>query len=256
MVKKLSTILVLLLVGITCCFAQLKNASYMVKGYTLPYKVMYPENYDENRQYPLLIFLHGAGERGNDNEKQLVHGQQFMIDNFRVSYPAIVVVPQCPQGSYWSNVERHQLADKMTFNFDITDEPSQPMETLMALISWWISSGLVDTNRVYIGGLSMGGMGTFELLWRMPETFAAAFPICGGSTLEKMKLYAKNTALWIFHGSEDSVVNPDYSREAFKRLKELGCDVKYTEYEGVNHGSWHNVFQEEYLPQWLFSKHL
>lgn len=234
-------------------FAQFKNASFMVNGFTLPYQVMYPENYDETKTYPLVVFLHGAGERGDDNQKQLTHGKQFLIDNFQSAYPAIVIVPQCPAGNYWANVTRHQIDNKTTFDFGLTDNPTQPMNTLMALVNSWLLSGNIDISRVYVGGLSMGGMGTFELLWRMPQTFAAAFPICGGGDISKLPLYAKNTAVWIFHGTDDSVVPVQNSRNMSKRLKGLGATVEYTEYEGVNHNSWDNVFQEKTLVPWLFS---
>jgi predicted peptidase len=233
-------------------YAQFKPASFMVNGYTLPYKVMFPEDYDETKAYPLVIFLHGAGERGNDNQKQLTHGEQFLIDNFHVSNPAIVIAPQCPADSYWANVVRHQIEDKMTLTFGTSDVPTQPMTTLISLINNWLSSGKVDINRIYVGGLSMGGMGTLELIWRMPQTFTAAFPICGGGDLTKLPLYAKNTAVWIFHGSDDSVVPVQNSRDIYKELKSLGCDTEYTEYEGVNHNSWDNVFQEKDLAGWLF----
>lgn len=234
-------------------FAQFTSASFQYIGYKLPYQVMYPENYDSSKRYPLIVFLHGAGERGNDNQKQLFHGKQFLIDNFKVDYPAIVIAPQCPADDYWSNVLRNEIDGKTYFTFGITDNATRSMETLVGLINWWLSSGLIDTGQVYAGGLSMGGMGTFELLWRMPNTFAAAFPICGGTSLDKLSLYADNTAIWIFHGEVDNVVSPDFSRKAFQKLKELGCDVKYTEYEGVNHGSWNNVFAEKELIPWLFN---
>lgn len=224
----------------------------MEAGYALPYQVMFPENYDQTKQYPLVIFLHGAGERGSDNQKQLMHGKQFLIDNFYSANPAIVIAPQCPENSYWANVKRHQIDSRMTFIFGTTDMPSPPMQTLVSLVNDWISSGKVDVSRVYLGGLSMGGMGTLELLWRMPQTFAAAFPICGGADMNKLPLYAKNTAVWLFHGDEDSVVPVEYSRSIYKRLKELGCDAEYTEYKGVNHGSWINAFQEKELAPWLF----
>lgn len=235
-------------------FGQFKKASFMIDGYTLPYQIMYPDNYDKTKQYPLLVFLHGAGERGNDNEKQLVNGKQFLIDNFHSKYPAIVIVPQCPADNYWANIIRHQLPDGMEIVFGKSDQPTQPMITLMALIENWLSSGNIDLSRVYVGGLSMGGMGTFELLWRMPKTFAAAFPICGGGDLNKLPLFAKNTAVWIFHGEVDSVVPVENSRQAYERLKKLGCIVKYTEYKGVNHNSWDNAFKEPDLPGWLFSE--
>lgn len=227
----------------------------MVNGFTLPYQVMYPDNYDATKQYPLLVMLHGAGERGDDNQKQLTHGKEFLTSNFLSDYPAIVIAPQCPANNYWANVVRHQIDDKMTLTFGLADQPTQPMSTLVSLIQDWLSSGKVDVNRVYVGGLSMGGMGTLELIWRMPQTFAAAFPICGGGDLSKLPTYSKHTAVWLFHGDDDSVVPVENSRQIYNKLKELGCDVEYTEYKGVNHGSWVNAFQEKGLASWLF-KHM
>ncbi|SHF78469.1 carboxylesterase family protein [Dysgonomonas macrotermitis] len=249
--RKVFFSLVFLLVSIYS-FAQFTSASYMSNGFTLPYQVMFPQNYDESKAYPLVILLHGAGERGNDNEKQLTHGKQFLIDNFQSTYPAIVIAPQCPLESYWSNVERHQVGRKMSMTFGLTDQPTAAMSTLMNLIQNWVSSGSVNTRQVYIGGLSMGGMGTLELLWRMPQTFTAAFAICGGSDLDKLPVYAKHTPLWLFHGDADVVVSVNNSRNINKRLLELGGEVKYTEYPGVNHNSWENAFQEKELASWLF----
>lgn len=250
--KKLLFTAVLLFFSINYIFAQFESASFQSVGKKLPYKIMFPDNYDQSKQYPLVILLHGAGERGNDNESQLTHGKQFLVDNFKAKYPSIVIVPQCPSEDYWANVQRHEIAGKSTFTFGVTDEATQTMKTLVTLIDSWLTSGKVDTKRVYVGGLSMGGMGTFELLWRMPNVFAAAFPICGGSALDKMDLYAKHTAVWIFHGDADNVVSPLLSRKAYQHLKDLGCDVKYTEYEGVGHNSWNNVFAEKDLVSWLF----
>lgn len=249
--KKISLTFCLLICSLFS-FAQFKSASFMVNGFSLPYQIMFPENYDANKQYPLLVLLHGAGERGDNNQAQLTYGKQFLTDNFLTKYPAIVIVPQCPANNYWANVVRHQVGDKMTITFGVDDKPTQAMSTLMALIQDWLSSGKVDLNRVYVGGLSMGGMGTLELLWRMPQTFAAAFAICGGADSSKLPLYAKNTAVWLFHGDDDSVVSVDNSRRIYKQLKDLGSDVEYTEYEGVNHGSWINAFEEKELAPWLF----
>lgn len=245
--------LLFLLLGSTVASAQFQSASFMEAGVTLPYQIMYPQNYDASKQYPLVVFLHGAGERGVDNQKQLIHGKQFFIDNFYSINEAIVIAPQCAEGSYWANVTRHQIGNDVSFIFGHTDAATPQMNTLVSLVDYWIESGKVNLNQVYLGGLSMGGMGTFELLWRMPNTFAAAFPICGGADLKKSDKYAKNTALWIFHGDKDNVVPVENSREAYKMLKSLGCDVEYTEYEGVNHGSWNNAFQEKDLAPWLFN---
>ncbi len=250
---KKTIITIILLTFSIIGYSQFKNATFLYKGFTLPYQLMLPEGYDESKSYPLLIFLHGAGERGNDNQKQLTHGKEFLIGNFQAKYPAIVIAPQCPSDSYWANVVRHQIDNKLTFSYSLTDEPTKPMEALMALIGNWMSSGKVDINKMYVGGLSMGGMGTLELLWRMPNTFAAAFPICGGMDTGKLPLFAKNTAVWLFHGDADMTVPAEYSRTVYKTLKELGGEVEYTEYKGVGHNSWDYAFKEEGLASWLFS---
>lgn len=244
---------VLLFLFSTLAHAQFESASYMINGYTLPYQVMFPKNYDSNKQYPLMVFLHGAGERGADNEKQLTHGKDFLINNFQSEYPAIVIVPQCPETTYWSNVERHTQKNRTTFTFGLTDKATPSMETLVYLISNWLNSGMIDQRKVYVGGLSMGGMATYELLWRMPNTFAAAFAICGGGDVSKVQYYTKNTALWIFHGADDNVVPVQFSQQMYQALKSVGNEVKYTEYPDVNHGSWINVFQNAELVPWLFN---
>jgi predicted peptidase len=236
--------------------AQFISASFMRKGKTLPYQVMFPEGYDSKRAYPLLLFLHGAGERGNDNQMQLTHGKQFLTDNFFAKYPAIVIAPQCPQDSYWANVERHQVGDGITFDFNTGEDKTDAMQLVTLLLANWLHSGKIDRTRVYVGGLSMGGMGTLELLWRMPNTFAAAFAICGGTNLDKLPVYAANTAVWLFHGDADSVVPVGNSRSITRQLEKLAGEVRYTEYKGVNHNSWDSVFVEKDLPSWIFSHQL
>lgn len=250
MKTKLSFLLFLL--SITLGYAQFQPASFMVNGNTLRYKIMFPENYDQSKQYPLVLFLHGAGERGDDNEKQLIHGKDFLINNFQSKYPAIVIAPQCPADDYWANVMSHTVGSERNFNFDFSDQPTSTMSTLMHLVNEWLTSGKIDPKQVYVGGLSMGGMGTYELIWRMPGVFVAAFPICGGGNVDKVVHHSKNTSFWIFHGEADNVVPPVLSRNMDKAMKDAGVNVKYTEYPGVNHGSWHNAFQEEGLAKWLF----
>lgn len=236
--------------------AQFIPASYQIYGKELKYQIMFPEGYTETKTYPLLIFLHGSGERGSDNQKQLIHGKQFLIDNFYAKYPAIVIVPQCPEDDYWTNIEQQEIGDKSTFNFNVGDQMTSSMSILIHLISNWKASGKIDKSKMYVGGLSMGGMGTLELLWRMPRTFAGAFSICGGTNLKKLSLFAKNTSVWLFHGDKDNVVPVENSRNAAKKLKALGCNVKYTEYKGANHNSWDSTFAEKNLPSWLFSQRL
>lgn len=250
---KSKLLVVLLFLCSTITYAQFESASYMINGYTLPYRVMFPKEYDATKQYPLLIFLHGAGERGDDNEKQLTHGKDFLINNFQTEYPAIVIAPQCPETTYWSNIERHTLNNKTTFSFGLMDKATPSMEALTFLITNWLNSEKIDRSKVYVGGLSMGGMGTYELLWRMPNTFAAAFAICGGGDVNKVQQNTKNTALWIFHGAKDSVVPVEFSQQMYETLNAAGNEVKYTEYPNIDHGSWNNVFQNKELVPWLMS---
>jgi predicted peptidase len=110
----------------------------------------------------------------------------------------------------------------------------------------------VNTKKIYIGGLSMGGMGTFEMLWRKPHFFAAAFAICGGGNPEKVSDYASGFPIWVFHGDSDPTVKVGNSRLMVNALKKAGAKVKYTEYPGVAHNSWDNAFAEPGLLDWLF----
>ncbi len=234
--------------------AQFENGRFIQKGFSLPYKVSFPDNYDDSKQYPLIVFLHGAGERGNDNEKQLIHGSSFFVENTKQKYPSIVIAPQCPADNYWSNVTIHHVNGKKKFSFEIEKKPTTSMEALMSLINEFLASGKVDKGRVYVGGLSMGGMGTLELLWRMPNTFSAAFPVCGAGSVEKASSYAKDTRIWFFHGDKDEVVPPESTEKMYRQLKKTGYDVKYTMYKNVGHNAWDYTFKETELFAWLFNQ--
>ncbi len=171
-------------------------------GDTLPYRMLLPEDYDSSKKYLVVFFLHGAGERGRDNEKQLTHGSKlFLKEETRLNYKAIVIFPQCPISGYWANVLRdHDDKGKRNFNFLEEGLPGRYMYLAMELATHVLKTYPVKKDQVYVGGLSMGGMGTFELVRRMPGIFAAAFPICGGAnpaTATKMK----NVNWWIFHGA-------------------------------------------------------
>ena len=227
------------------------------KGDTLPYRLLLPKNYDAGKKYPVVFFLHGAGERGNDNEKQLVHGSKlFLNESNRDSFPAIVVFPQCPANSYWSNVNivYDSLQKKRVFSFTADGEPTKAMNLLMQLVQYITREYSADNKRIYVGGLSMGGMGTFEITRRKPKVFAAAFAICGGanpSTAEKIK----HIPWWIFHGMKDDVVPPENSINMVDALLLLQANVRFTKYPLANHNSWDSTFAEPGLLAWLFSNH-
>ncbi|MEL7424282.1 MAG: prolyl oligopeptidase family serine peptidase [Bacteroidota bacterium] len=219
-------------------------------GTQLPYRVLWPKEYEStiDQNYPLVLFLHGAGERGDDNKKQLIHGSSLFLQQ-QDNFPAIVVVPQCATADYWAQME--QTEDGRVFNFG--ERPNPSLSAVMELLELLLAKERIDQDRVYLMGLSMGGMGTFELLARRPKTFAAAIPICGGTNPALLPIYAKNVPLWIFHGAEDAVVKVQQSRRVVDELKRLGFPPQYTEYPDVNHNSWDRAFAEEDLLRWLFS---
>ena len=130
---------------------------------TLPYRLLLPENYDATKKYPLIFFMHGAGERGNDNEIQLLHGGKlFLKDDTRKNFPAIVVFPQCPKNSFWSSVKMQpDRSGKRTFSFSKNAEPSIAMKMANDLLHQIMKQYPVQKKKIYVGGLSMGGMGTF-----------------------------------------------------------------------------------------------
>lgn len=224
------------------------------KGGTLNYRILYPAKYKPNKKYPLVLFLHGAGERGGDNEKQLTHGGKLFLDKKnRKKYPAIVVFPQCPQDDYWAHMLENRKDGLRLREFPEMPEPRKALGQVMQLLEKLVKEESVDPDRVYVMGLSMGGMGTFEILSRMPERFAAAIPICGGGNPTLVDRYAKNTSLWIFHGLKDDVVLPRYSEQMHEAIKAAGGDVRYTAFPEANHNSWDPTFAEPDLLKWLFS---
>lgn len=222
---------------------------------TMPYRLLLPVNFDAHKKYPLILFLHGSGERGNDNEKQLVHGGDlFLSDSVRKKYPAIVVFPQCSDESFWANIGSRydSTLKKRIIEFKEDGEPTKAMKLLIDLLRNLEDNYPLNKKRMYVGGLSMGGMGTFELVRRKPGTFAAAFAICGGANIASAEKMSK-TAWWIFHGLKDPVVDPQFSNDMAEALKKEGADVKLTLYPGDGHDSWDDAFKEPELFSWIFS---
>lgn len=204
---------------------------FIQNGDTLPYRLLLPENYDASKKYPLLLFLHGRGESGTDNEKQLTHGAALFLKNEnRKQYPAIVLFPQNPVNSYWSNVQMvMDNKGSRTFHFINSGEPSTSMRLVMSLLRHIFSNYNISNQQVYVMGLSMGGMGTFEIVNRMPNTFAAAVPICGGASPANARNLVR-TNWWVFHGAKDDVVSPVYSENMVKAMRRNNVPVKFTLY--------------------------
>jgi predicted peptidase len=216
------------------------------KGDTLLYRQLFPDS-DTFRRYPLVIFLHGSGERGNDNEAQLKWGvASFATDQNMILHPAFVIAPQCPEKMSWSSFSRPDMKLQPT--------PAKPMELLIGLIHQLIRTQRIDSNRIYITGLSMGGYGTYDAILRYPHLFAAAVPVCGAGDASKASSIA-HLPLWIFHGAEDPAVDPKYSLEMFEALTKAGARPGFTQYPEVGHFSWLHAYSDQVMMEWLFRQH-
>lgn len=220
---------------------------------TLHYRILYPSKYKKNKAYPLVMFLHGSGERGYDNQAQLTHGASvFLQAKNRKYFQGIVIFPQCPPEKAWSNYYRKTDGTRV---IDSESEPPTTQRLVKALMDSLVENRHVNERRVYLGGLSMGAFGAYDLLQRYPDFFAAAFPICGIPDIPLLVQRAKSVPMWIFHGDKDQAVPPEPNRELYKALMTAGAqDVTYSEYPGVGHNSWDNAFAEPKLLPWLFSQ--
>jgi predicted peptidase len=218
------------------------------KGNVLKYRLLTPPDYDSKTKYPLVLFLHGAGERGDDNTKQLVHGvAEFTKAENRKKYPCFLVAPQCPEGKKW--VEVDWGADK----HEMPKEASDPLRLTLELIDSLPKEYSIDTQRIYVTGLSMGGFGAWDAICRRPDYFAAAVPVCGGGDEKQAEKIAK-VPVWVFHGAKDGAVKPSRSRNMVEVLKKAGGKPKYTEYPEVGHDSWVPAYKDEEMMKWLFEQ--
>ncbi|MCS7027166.1 MAG: prolyl oligopeptidase family serine peptidase [Bacteroidia bacterium] len=218
---------------------------------TFKYRLLKPlgwDSQDSSQKYPLLLCLHGAGERGSDNEITLTHFAPWLLaKNNRKPFPCFVFVPQCEKSFRWVEVD---------WTWDTHTQPTEISVYLgytMQVLEQLLKKYPIDEKRIYVTGLSMGGFGTWDLITRFPEKFAAAVPICGGGD-ETVAYKAKNVPIWAFHGALDKLVKPERSRNMIQALQKAGGKPKYTEYPQVGHDCWKNAYQEPTLLPWLFEK--
>jgi len=219
-------------------------------GDTLNYRMLYPD-WDTLRKYPLVIFLHGSGERGSDNEYQLKFGIMDLAQTkISAMYPAFIIAPQCPQNMRWANNSENNV----THQIHVLPSPSEPMKLLIELIQKLKKDLPVDTNRIYITGLSMGGYGTYDAIERYPNLFAAAVPVCGGGDTSKATSIA-HIPVWIFHGAEDPIVSPLYSLNMLLALTGAGAHPGFTQYPEVGHFANKGAYTDMQMIAWLFKQH-
>jgi predicted peptidase len=218
------------------------------KGKVLRYRLLKPEDYDPKQSYPLVVFLHGAGERGEDNDKQLVHGvAEFAKPENRKKYPCFLIAPQCPANVKWVDCDWGADAHKQPA------EPTEPLRQTLELIPALQKEFSIDAKRIYATGLSMGGYGTWDIIARKPELFAAAVPICGGGDEATAKQIAK-IPVWAFHGAKDTAVKVSRSRNMIEAIKKAGGEPKYTEYPNEGHFSWGPAYRDADMFKWLFAQ--
>ena len=221
-----------------------------VDGKAVRYALYVPEDYDPKKAWPLIVFLHGSGERGNDNLKQTDEGIGHAIRLYRERFPALVLMPQCPEDKSW-------------------DEVVPAIEAAMAQVREEYS---VDDKAITLTGLSLGGYATWIWGAAKTDTFAALMPICGGGnpadvlgeldekeaakfgTMEDRVKALSRIPIWAFHGADDDVVPPERSREMVKAVKDAGGDVKYDELKDTNHNSWDPAYQNEKAIKWLLKQ--
>jgi len=203
----------------------------VVEKMTGHYLLYLPSGYGtDDGQWPLLVFLHGAGERGDDLDLVKRHGPPKIVED-RDDFPFIVLSPQCPKNSWWS----------------------PPL--VKALIDSVVATYRVDAARIYLTGLSMGGFGTWSVAAEYPELFAALLPICGGGDPTKAERI-KQIPAWIFHGGKDPVVPLEKSTEMKNALEACGADVTLTVYENLGHDCWTKTYDNEKIYDWLLAQKL
>ena len=231
------TLVLLLLLGLNG-FSQ-QEAKTFESTYTvsaeMDYLLYVPASYKENanKEYPLMMFLHGAGERGDEINLVKVHGPPKLAE--KDNWEFIVISPQCKSSDYWNSEGNLQM--------------------LSRLITMVEENYRVDESRIYLTGLSMGGYGSWALAAKEPDRFAAVAPICGGGDPSMAEKY-KNTPVWVFHGAKDSVVPIVRSEEMVDAIKEYNPDIKFTIYLEAGHDSWTETYNNEELYSWFLSNSL
>ena len=205
----------------------------MNRSHQLKYLIYLPKDY-LTKKYPLVLFLHGAGERGTNLKDIEIHGLPKLVRNGK-KFPFIIIAPQCPLNLWWSD--------------------PLPVELLSKLVNDIVMKYGIHKNNVFCTGLSMGGYGTLALSIKNPKLFSAIIPICGGMDIKNFFdiLNLKDLPIWLFHGDKDEVIPLENSQSIYKVLKLVNKNIKLTVYKGVDHNSWDRAYDDNELYKWMLS---
>ena len=214
-----------------------------VDGETRAYVVFVPDNYCPSQEWPLVVFLHGAGERGDEGWTQTEVGIGTAVRWHPDRFPCVILMPQCPRNIGWA---ARPARGEREARKGVANHIDLAIKKTLAQYN-------IDKDRITLTGLSMGGYGTWSYGAQNADTFAALMPICGGGDVKNAEKLA-TVPIWAFHGDADDVVPVDRSREMVKAVKDAGGDIKYTEYPGVDHGSWEPAYEDPESIAWLLKQ--
>ncbi len=234
-----------------------ESISYEGFSESLNYRLYVPGDYDEEKEYPLVLYMHGYGERDSlfqTNTEQLEKGMMpwFFSQGYYKEYACIIVAPQCPMGKHWVYHDyegSYEISDMDSAGYTFTES----IQLCKLAVDQTIADYSVDTDRIYVTGISMGGYGTWNLLTHYPDFFAAAIPVCGGGDPSRAELL-RDIPIWCFHGDADTQVPVSGSRDMYAAITAAdGTNITYTEWEGVGH-EWDPAYCREDVWQWLFAQ--
>ncbi len=218
-------------------------------GLEIPYRILFPENYDPTLRYPMVFFIHGEEAGGADKEAQLADGASLFLDpDIRKRFPAIVVIPECPEKNTWTYARR----SSQKWSFPLFESPSPASAAAQELLVQLKEKEAVDPDRIYLIGVSTGGFGVLEWIGRRPDLYAAAVPISGGGNSALTPAYGLQVPLWFFQGAQDDIVSVDLTQKLVQKLEAEGAKVLYTEFPKAGHDCWKLALAEPQLLPWLF----
>ena len=215
-------------------------------GQLLPYRLLTPLGYNPGLRYPMIVWLHGSGEMGTNNQ-QLGNGTEvFTASDNLTKYPVVILVPQCPLSDRWSNMSSAVAPG----NLRMSANPTRTAASVFELVAAVKTQLNIDPSRVTLAGLSLGAFGVYDWIARRQDLFTAALPMSGGGdTTQARKLV--HTPLWDFHGSSDGVVGVAHSRVMIAAIRAAGGSPKYTEIPGGGHGPWSPIIAQADVLAWL-----